>query len=145
MKNSRSSRGTSFTRRPGAGRSAGAPAHVSRRLTYCDILVLVSWGRRWIYLQSIYRVTPRLGVNRRLISFTDISQRGAECPVRMRTQKYKEEYTSEDEKTQLKSQGTYKAAHLLELGSNVEQKHDMLKYRSNARPNFGKEEKRGGG
>ena len=48
----------------------------------------------------------------------------------MRTQKSKEEYTSEDEKTQHKSQGTLpqrwgkrtynKAAHLLELGSNVE-------------------------
>ena len=73
---------------------------------------------------------PRLGVDRGLISFTDISQRGAEYLLRMRTQKSKEKYTSEDEKTQLKSQGTLpqcrgkrtcnKVAHLLELGSNME-------------------------
>lgn len=150
MKNSRSSRVTSFTRRPGAGRSAGAPAPVSYRLTYCDILVLVSRGRGWIYLQSIHHVTPRLGVDRRLISFTDVSQRGAESPVRMRTKKCKEKYTSEDEKTQLKSQGTLpqrrgkrtynKVAHLLGSSSNMEQKHNMLKYRSNARSPFKRRE-----
>ena len=48
----------------------------------------------------------------------------------MRTQKFKDEYTSEDEKTQLELEGTLpqrrgkrtysEAAHLLELGGNVE-------------------------